>query len=144
MSGGWNAQRMLELGRRHAELEGRCDLDGTMATLIVEPVYEFFPVGLRMRGVTHVRRYYENLFGNFIGNTSHTLIAEWVSESSVAQEYEIVWDPKGKPEAHRVIGILFRAEGSELLGGERIYASERCARLMLGDALCDELEPIGR
>ena len=35
-----------------------------------------------------------------------------------------------------MIGILF-AEG-ELLGGERIHSSERCARLMLGEVLFAE------
>ncbi len=37
-----------------------------------------------------------------------------------------------------MVGILF-ARG-EQLGGERVYASERCTRLMIGD-LYDELTP---
>jgi hypothetical protein len=45
----------------------------------------------------------------------------------------------GRTETHRVLGILY-AEGA-LLGGERVYASDRCIRLMTG-ALYDELEPI--
>ncbi len=97
-----------------------------------------------MEGADKVRRYYENLLNIFVPNTEASLIDEWVSERAVAQEYEIVVDPKGAAEAHRVIGILYLAEGTELLGGERVYASEKCARWMLGDDLYAELEPIAR
>ena len=142
MAGSWSVERMLELGRRHAALEERCDIDGTLDTMIENPVYEFFPAGLRMEGAANVRRYYENLLNVFVPNTSASLIEEWVSDRSVAQEYEIVVDPQGSAEVHRVIGILYLAEGTELLGGERVYASERCARLMLGDPLFDELDPV--
>ena len=135
---------MRELGIRHAVLESQCDIDGTMDTVIADPIYEFHPVGLRMVGRDVVRRYYEHLCNEFIPNVSSSLVEEWVSERSVAQEYEVIWDPDGVAERHRVIGILFVAEGTGLLGGERIYASERCARLMLGDALYDELEANSR
>lgn len=144
MSSSWSVDRMVELARHHAELEAKCDIAGTLATMIEHPIYEFFPAGLRMQGAENVRRYYENLLNVFVPNTSASLIDEWVSERSVAQEYEIVFDPKGAVEAHRVIGILYLAEGTELLGGERVYASERCARLMLGDDLFAELERISR
>jgi hypothetical protein len=132
---------MLELGTRHAALEARCDLEGTMATLVDDPVYGFFPIGLGMRGRDQVRRYYEHLFRSFVPATkSYRLIDEWVNVGSVAQEYEIVLDVAGSRETHRVIGILY-AEG-KLLGGERVYASERCIRLMTGD-LYEELQPLG-
>lgn len=138
MSGSWSVTDMYELGSRHAELETKADLEGTLATLVDDPVYEFYPQQLRMRGLQQVRRYYEHLFGSFIPSTrSYRLIQEWVNEHSVAQEYDIDVDVGGVVERHRVIGVLV-AEGG-LLGGERVYASERCARLMLGDLL-DELE----
>ena len=142
MTGDWNVERMLELGRRHAEIETAGDLEGTMATLIENPVYEFFPVGLRLEGGADVRRYYRHLMNDFIPNITAGLIEEWVSPNSLAQEYEVVVDPDGAAEAHRVIGVLFVAEGTELLGGERIWGSERCLRLMLGDELFDELQPV--
>jgi hypothetical protein len=112
-----------------------------MATLVDDPVYGFFPIGLGMRGRDQVRRYYEHLFRSFVPATkSYRLIDEWVNVGSVAQEYEIVLDVAGSRETHRVIGILY-AEG-KLLGGERVYASERCIRLMTGD-LYEELQPLG-
>ncbi len=130
----WSVERMHELGTKHAKLEADCDLDGTMATVVENPVYEFHPAGVRLEGREQVRRYYEHLLTHFVPSTRGvTLIEEWVSASSIAQEYEITVEVEGALEAHRVIGILF-AEG-ELLGGERIYSSERCARLMLGEAL---------
>ena len=130
----WSVERMHELGTKHARLEADCDLDGTMATVVENPVYEFHPAGVRLEGREQVRRYYEHLLTHFVPSTRGvTLIEEWVSASSIAQEYEITVEVEGALEAHRVIGILF-AEG-ELLGGERIYSSERCARLMLGEAL---------
>ncbi len=140
MASTWTAADMHALGTRHAELEAQGDLEGTMATLVDDPSYEFWPAGLRMAGREQVRRYYEHLIGHFIPRTrSYELISEWASETSVAQEYEIRVEVDGKVESHRVIGILF-ASGT-LLGGERVYASERCTRLMVGD-LYNELTPI--
>ena len=137
---GWTVERMRALGSRHAELEARRELEGVMATLVEDPVYEFHPVGLRMSGRAKVRRYYEELFSAFIPITrSYRLISEWASEDSLAQEYEIEVEVEGGRERHRVIGILL-AEGV-LLAGERVFASERCIRLMVG-SLFDELEPL--
>ncbi len=139
MAARWTAADMYALGTRHAELEAKGDIEGTMATLVEDPRYEFWPAGLRMAGQAQVRRYYEHLMGHFIPSTrSYELISEWASETSVAQEYAIHVGVDGTVESHRVIGILF-ASGT-LLGGERVYASERCTRLMIGD-LYDELTP---
>ena len=93
----------------------------------------------RPAGRAEVVRYYEHLFAHFIPRTrGYRLVEEWVSETSVAQEYQIdVEVDGGGVESHRVIGIL--VGDGELLGGERIFASERCARLMAGDALIDEV-----
>ncbi|MDJ0853547.1 MAG: hypothetical protein QNK04_34705 [Myxococcota bacterium] len=140
MSQAWTADKMRELGERHADLEARGDLEGTMETLVDDPVYEFWPVGRSMRGCPRVRRYYEHLFSSFIPSTrGYKLVDEWVNASSLAQEYEIEVEVEGSVERHRVIGVLY-ASGPRL-GGERIYASERCLRLMLG-GLFDELEPV--
>ena len=136
----WTLADMLALGTRHATVEAACDLEATMATLVAEPVYEFWPSGLRMQGGALVRRYYENLFSVFIPATrGYELLDEWVNEASVAQEYRIDLEFDGVAESHRVVGILVADEArSGLLGGERIYAGEACARRMLGP-LYDEL-----
>ncbi len=133
-------RKMAALGHRHADLEAKRDLEGVMETLVPHPSYEFYPAGLRMEGVEAVRHYYLHLFDEFIPKTrSYRLLEEWVSETSVAQEYEIQLDVDGALETHRVIGILF-AEG-KLLGGERVYAGEHTIRRMVGP-LFDELQRI--
>jgi hypothetical protein len=147
MAESFTAAQMYELGTRHASIEARGDIDGTMATLVEDPVYELLPIGLAMRGREQVLRYYENLIGKFIPMTvGYELLEEWVNETSVCQEYRIEVKVgvgvNGVREAHRVVGVLCR-EGS-LLGGERVYASERCLRLMAGDDLIDELEPLSK
>jgi hypothetical protein len=140
MGANWTADDMYELGTRHARLETERQLDPLMQTLIENPVYEFHPIGLRMSGGDRVRRYYAQFFTSFMESIAgYKLLGEWVSEHSVVQEYDIEVELDGVRESHRVIGILF-AEG-ELLGGERVYGSERVVRLMLG-GLFEELEPI--
>ena len=140
MGGTWNAERMLDLGRRHAAAEARSDLEGTMVTMVAEPRYEFHPAGLEMKGGDPVRRYYTQFFERFLPMTAgYRLLEEWVNASSLAQEYDIDLRVDGGIETFRVIGILF-AEG-EVLGGERIHASERMIRHMAGP-LFDELKPL--
>lgn len=132
-------QRMIELGTRHALLEGRCDLEGVMATLSDDPVYEFYPLRQRMRGRETVRRYYEHLMAEFIPRASSVLVQAWGNETSVAQEYDITITVDGAEERHRVLGIL--VGDGQLLTGERVYGSERAIRLMLGP-IYELLEPI--
>jgi len=138
--GTWNAAAMLELGMRHARLEAEGELDLVMDTLVADPVYEFWPIGLRMRGRDQVRRYYEHLIGPFYAaQKSYRLIEEWLSEKSLAQEYEMVVELDGQLETHHVIGILFARDG--LLGGERIWGSKAILKQMVGP-VWDELEQI--
>jgi hypothetical protein len=140
MTGTWSAERMLDLGRRHAEAEAQSDLEGTMVTMVAEPRYEFHPAGLEMKGGDRVRRYYTQFYERFLPMTvGYRLLDEWVNASSLAQEYDIDLRVDGSVETFRVIGILF-AEG-ELLGGERIYASEQMIRHMAGP-IFDELVPL--
>lgn len=131
---------MTALGTLHAELEGKGDLESVLATLAPDPVYEFHPIRRCLRGDERVRRFYTHFFEHFVRlRDSYSLLEEWVSERSVAQEYEIVLRVDGAVEHFRVIGVLY-ARG-ELLGGERVYASDRFIRLLTGP-LFDELEPI--
>lgn len=135
----WNAEEMLALARLHAQLETEQKLDPLMDTLISEPEYEFYPQQLRMRGGDLCRRYYQQFFDDFMQKIDgYKMVEEWVSETSVAQEYDITLRINGKLETHRVLGILF-AEG-RVLGGERIYGTERVIELMAGSVL-KEFEP---
>lgn len=140
---GWTVKMMREVGTRHATLEGDGDLDGTMATLVEVPVYEFWPMGKKMVGRDRVRRYYEHLIKDFIpAQIGYTMIEETISRSALSQEYRIEIHGPGGPESHRVLGVLYAAKDSPgLLGGERIWGSESFLRRMIGP-IWDELETI--
>jgi hypothetical protein len=152
----WTVEKMAALGALHAELEGqgKGELERLLATLAADPVYEFHPLGRCMRGDDLVRRFYTHFFDHFVAlRESYALLEQWVSETSVAQEYEIVLRVGGAVERFRVLGVLYArgdsksraASGTRAkaikLGGERVYASERFIRLLTGP-LFDELEPI--
>ena len=132
--------QVLAVGTHHSEVETAGELENTMATLEPDPVYEFFPVGLRMQGTESVRRYYEHLMTHFLPNVeAATLVDEWCNENSLNQEYDVEVRVDGKLERHRLVGVLLVA--GDRLSGERIYGGERVLRLMLG-GLYDELEPL--
>ncbi len=140
----WTTPDLLKLGHLHAALEARRELDPLMATMVAEPSYEFHPLGLGMTGGERVQRYYAQFFERFMQTiVDYVLIDEWANERAVVQEYDITVDVGGARETHRVVGILFAGESPDgmLLGGERIYASERCVRQMAG-VVFDEFEPI--
>ena len=138
----WTEQDMRRLGEKHAHLEAQNDLEGVMATLVEEPVFEFWPIGRRARGRDQVRRYYEHLLNEFVPTQlGYTLGEEWCTEKSLTQEYAMqVRRPDGEAVTYHVIGILW-SQG-ELMGGERIWGSDECLRAMVGPLL-DELEVIG-
>lgn len=136
----WTVEKMYELGTRHARIEGQRDLDELMLTMVADPVYEFYPLNKKLQGGDNVRRYYRQFMDNFMPMiVGYQLVEEWVNTTSVAQEYDITVAVDGVHETHRTLGILY-ADG-ELLGGERIYGSERMIRLFAGD-MFEELETL--
>ena len=140
----WTAESMHALGMRHATAEAEGDLEATMATLVDEPVYEFWPMGKKMVGTDAVLRYYEHLVSDFMpSQIGYRMIAETVSAEALSQEYVIeLHGEDGQPETHRVLGVLFAAnDGSGLMGGERIWGSDAFLRRMIGP-IWDELESI--
>ena len=133
-------ERVQTLGSEHARIETEGDLAGTMATLVDDPVYEFQPGGLVLRGRAGVERYYAHLIEHFLPNVvSADIVNESCSETALTQEYDVTIRLDGQVEKHRLVGVL--VVGDDLLLGERIYGSERALRLMLGD-LYDELEAL--
>jgi hypothetical protein len=134
---------MYALGMKHATLEADGDLDGTMATLIDVPVYEFWPMGKRMTGRDQVMRYYEHLVGDFMPRQiGYEMVSETLSSEALSQEYMIEIHGDNGPEKHRVLGILVAAsDGSGLMSGERIWGSDAFLRQMIGP-VWDDLENI--
>ena len=135
-------EQALAVAHAHAAAESTGDIVTTLATLCDDPLYEFQPVGRVFRGKETARRYYEHFFAHFAPLTeSFEIRGEWSTPEGLGQEYTI-WLrlPDGTRERHDIIGILLFGDSG--LAGERVYASERLLRLMLGP-LYDETTPLG-
>jgi predicted ester cyclase len=70
---GWRAdpielRRIRRLWQRHSIAEDRRDIDGLIATLAPECVYEIVGSGLRWEGHAGARRFYSELFAAFPDN----------------------------------------------------------------------------
>jgi hypothetical protein len=135
--------RLVATALRHAAAEAAHDMDGALGTLEGEPVYELFPVGLRMTGMDRARRYYSHYFAEVAPRIiNFTLIGEWVNRSGVLQEYDITYrQDDGVTRDFRILGIL--TFGDAALSGERIYADAEILRIMFAP-LWDELTPCGQ
>ena len=138
-----DTEAMRALGMRHAMLEAEGDLDGTMDTLVEEPVYEFWPSGRRMVGREAVRRYYAHLIAEFMpSQIGYEMVAETASPDALSQEYVIELHGEAGPERHRVLGILVGSPSqADLLAGARIWGSEAVLERMVGP-VWHELETI--
>jgi hypothetical protein len=127
-------EALVAAAKAHADAEARGDLATTLATLEDEPVYELATLGISFRGKAAARTYYEHFFGTFQPwIAGFELVNQWLTEEGVGEEYWLEVAPPGAPrERHRIIGIL--VFGDTKLAGERLYASERLLRIMLGPA----------
>ena len=116
-------ERVRNIGREHARVETEGDLAATMATLVDDPLYEFQPVGLLLRGRAGVERYYKHLMEHFLPRVeSAGIVDEWCNENALAQEYDVKLRIDGEVEEHRLVGVL--VVGEEKLPG-RTHLWER-------------------
>jgi hypothetical protein len=131
---GIRREELVAIAHRHAAAEANGDLATTLATLEPDPVYEFEPAGLLLRGLPAVKAYYEHFFATFQPRIAgYEMRGEWLNDEGLGQEYWIdLRTPGGASERHAVIGILLF--GEQALSGERIYASDRMLRAMFGPA----------
>ncbi len=131
---------LIDVALRHSTAEANFDIAGTLGTLEGEPVYELFPVGLKMVGMDRARRYYEHYFAQVAPRiVSFRLIGRWINEQGLNEEYSVVHQADGEaPRAYRILGIL--TFGEHLLSGERIYADEHLLKIMFAP-VWDELVP---
>lgn len=123
---------MRELVKKHSDLETQLDLDGVLATLVENPVYEFHPDRLRLEGKDNIRQFYRNHFDLFFPLIkSHVLINECWDAHSSCLEYDVYLNAPYNPEQAFRIMVVLTAKDS-LLIGERFYVSNELARLMAG------------
>jgi hypothetical protein len=130
------------VAHRHAAAEAEGDLAGTLATLEAEPVYELYPIGLRMTGLPLARRYYEHFFARVVPRIAgHEMLGEWVNELGVLQEYRVaVRCDDSRLRDFRIMGLL--KFGDTALAGERLYADTEFLRILF-EPLWGELEACG-
>lgn len=136
-----DTDRMLEIAHRHVQAEAEGNLEATLATLVAEPEYTFYPAARRFRGMANARRFYGHFFAEVQPRIeSYALLGQWVAEPGVIQEVTL-WlrEPVGGRREQRILAILtFDASG---MTGERLYASDALLRFFAGP-LWDELEKL--
>lgn len=124
---------MKRLVQKHAELEQKYDLEGTLATLVENPVYEIYPSRLKLQGKENVRAFYRQHFDFFFPLiTSYKLINEWWSPEAACMEYDLFLKAPYDSKTYRILVILSAKDN--LLLGERFYITEELAELMSGTA----------
>ena len=130
---------LTAIAHRHAAAEAEGDLAATLATLEAEPVYELYPIGLRMTGLPLARRYYSHFFAE-VGPriAGYEMLGEWVNELGVLQEYRVaIRHEAGGVCDFRIVGLL--KFGDTALTGERLYADTELLRILF-EPVWSELE----
>ena len=136
-----NKDQLLALASERVQAVTRGDLDAIMATLSPEPIFDLYPLGLRLSGYQNVRRYYEWTIHHFNTRVTPTLVGAYVAETDIAWEFDLLYRPQqGPSELFRVLAVVPAA--GDRLAGERLFGSERCLRLMLGEEAWGKLVPI--
>ncbi len=128
------------LARSHADWEERGDFQQLMSTLVDEPVYEYYPLGVQLRGADAILRYYERVRSKYNPYVEASALVGLIAGASGAVlEYAIRLRIDEELVDERLIAVMPVAR--DLFGGERIYSSERVLRLLLGEMI-SETEPI--
>ena len=131
---GWPAdpathRRIRRLWQRHSIAEDRRDIDGLIATLAPDCVYEFSGTDLRWEGHAGARRFYEELFAAFPDNrfslTDIVIGPQGVFEAVVLEATHRGVFAGLAPTDQRVrleLAILFPWDpATERFAGERIF-----------------------
>jgi hypothetical protein len=124
--------QMRGLVQRHADLETKLDLDGVMSTLVDHPIYEFYPIRLKLEGKENVREFYRDHFLSFFPMiASHVVISEtWLSDAAFLE-----YDLKLKDHSEKTyrIMVVLNAKNS-LLIGEKFFVDDELVKFMCGNS----------
>jgi hypothetical protein len=124
---------MKKLVQKHADLEGKLDMEGVLATLVENPVYEIYPARLKLEGKENVRAFYRQHFDFFFPLiASFKLINEWWNAESACLEYDLFLKAPYADKTYRTLVILSAKDN--LLLGERFYISQELAQIYSGSA----------
>ena len=122
-------RRIKRLWVRHSIAEDRRDIDGLIATLVTDCLYEIVPTGQRWEGHAGARHFYEELFAAFPDNrfelTEIVVGPQGVFEvATLTGTNDGPWagaPPSGLPVSLQVL-ILFPWDPvTERFSGERIW-----------------------
>ena len=122
-------RRIKRLWVRHSIAEDRRDIDGLVATLSPDCVYEIVPTGQRWEGHDGARGFYTELFGAFPDNafalTDIVVGPQGVFEVATLTGTNLgPWagaSPTGLPVALQVLILLRWDPATERVSGERIW-----------------------
>jgi len=122
-------RRIKRLWVRHSIAEDRRDIDGLVATLSANCVYEIVPTGQRWEGHAGARQFYTELFGAFPDNafalTDIVVGPQGVFEVATLTGTNLgPWagaPPSGMPVSLQVLILFPWDEAAERFGGERIW-----------------------
>lgn len=125
-------ERMRALVQKHIEMETNTDVEGTLETLVDHPVYEFYPLRLKLTGKENIRQFYREHFDVFFPKIqSNEQINAWWGSHTACLEFDLYFKPPLDPKrAYRIVIVLTEKDG--LLLGERFFAEEELVRLMTG------------
>ena len=115
------------LWQRHVLAENRRSIDGLLATLSAEPVYQVMATGAMHQGRQAVARFYESLFVS-MPNVSFELADVYVGENGVVEESVLTGAQAGDlfgltatgRDVHLPLTIVFPMRDGQILG-ERLY-----------------------
>ena len=124
-------EEMKILVQKHMDLEVKQDLEGVLATLVEDPIYEIYPARLKLQGKQNVKIFYREHFDSFFPLIeSSKLINEWWNPESAAFEYDLFLKAPYAGNTYRILVVL--TAKNNLLLGERFYISEELAQIFSG------------
>lgn len=141
-------QELIEIAEKYAAAEAAGDLEATLNTFESEPVFELYPIGLRLTGAENVRCFYRHFFAHIAPRMvrdrerSH---GEWRGKTGLVKEYQIAYryaeasEPHDRAWMFRVLKVI--TFGDRALRGAHIYADENLLKIMFAP-VWDDLEII--
>ncbi len=132
---------LLALATRRFKAVESANVDESMSVLIDDPVFDLFPIGLRLSGQENVRNYYSYFFDHAKHDFHSKPIDVFYADAAIGFELDITHAPSvGEPVIYRLFAIM-PVEGDRFTG-ERLFGDERLFRLMFGGPTWSRLTAI--
>jgi hypothetical protein len=125
-------EQMEELYNAHAAVEFVGDLEGTMATVVADPHYEWPTLGWRIDGQDAVREMYRRILpaAKERNMTGETRLQAFATDALVAELYVSFDSAAGERLTSQSMVVMMFDGG--LIGGERTYTDASFGRVIRG------------